>query len=777
MPLRKILFKPGVNKENTRYTNENGWYVSEKVRFRQGTPEKIGGWQQISGNTFLGVCRSLWNWVTLTYLNLMGVGTNLKYYIEQNGNYNDITPIRATTTLGVDPFTGNGTTTVTVTATSHGAITGDYVTFSGVTGTYASLLNAEYQLTKVSDNSYTITTASVVAAGATGGSAVVATYQINTGPAIQIPNIGWGAGGWGLGGWGTGTTSVDSLRVWSNANFGEDLVFGPRGGGLYYWDATSGLASRGVNVNTLGGTVTFTIASPCVATFSVLLAEGTAVQFSTTGTLPTGLSTATTYYLRNVDGATANLSATPTGALVSTVSTNTINNNPFALTASTTVTVTDTSHGQSTGALVTFSGAVDIGGVGTNVTAAVLNQQFTITVTGANTYTITLPVTPNATAIAGSPGGGAAVVATYQSGTHSVSLLVDVPTLQNYILVSDTSRFVLLFGTTDYGSAILDPMLIRWGNQESVVDWVPSTLNQAGSVRLSHGSEIITALQTRQEIVVFTDSSIYSLQYVGAPVVWSSQLLGDNISIPSQNAAVIASGKVYWMGVDKFYVYDGRVQTLRCDLRRHIFGNFNLNQNQQVFAGTSEGFNEVWWFYCTANSDTVDAYVVYNYAEDVWYYGTMARTAWIDSGLRDYPVAATYSYNLVNHEYGVDDNQTGTLVPIEAYIESAEFDIDDGEHFGFVWRMVPDLTFQGSTAATPQVTMTMYGMNGSGSGFNTEAAKAVARTSTVTIEQFTNIIYTRIRGRQMIMKIASDGLGTTWQLGAPRIDIRPDGCR
>jgi hypothetical protein len=685
MPLKKILLKPGVNKENTRYTNENGWYVSEKVRFRQGTPEKIGGWAQISANTFLGVCRSLWNWVTLSFENLIGVGTNFKYYIARDGLYFDITPIRATTTLGTDPFTGNGTTTVTVTATSHGAITGDFVTFSGVTGTYASLLNAQYQIVVINANTYTITTASVVAAGATGGSAVVATYQINTGPAIQSPFFGWGSGTWGQGNWGVGVSVTDSLRIWSANNFGEDLVFGPRGGGLYYWDATNGVSTRGVNVNTLGGIVTFTIDTPCVATFSVLLAEGTAVQFSTTGALPTGLSTATTYYLRNVDGATANLSATPTGSIINTSGT--------------------------------------------------------------------------------------------QSGTHSVSLLVDVPTLQNYILVSDTSRFVMLFGTTDYGSAVLDPMLVRWGNQESVVDWVPSTLNQAGSVRLSHGSEIITALQTRQEIVVFTDSSIYSLQYVGAPVVWSSQLLGDNISILSQNASVVASGKVYWMGVDKFYVYDGRVQTLRCDLRRHIFGNFNLNQNQQVFAGTSEGFNEVWWFYCTANSDTVDAYVVYNYAEDVWYYGTMARTAWIDSGLRDYPVAATYSYNLVNHEYGVDDNQTGTPVPIEAYIESAEFDIDDGEHFGFVWRMVPDLTFQGSTAATPQVTMTMYGMNGSGSGFNTEASKAVARTSTVTIEQFTNIIYTRIRGRQMIMKIASDGLGTTWQLGAPRIDIRPDGRR
>lgn len=690
MPLRKILFKPGVNKENTRYTNENGWYVSEKVRFRQGTPEKIGGWQQISGNTFLGVCRSLWNWVTLTYLNLMGVGTNLKYYIEQNGTYNDITPIRATTTLGTDPFTGNGTTTVTVTATSHGAITGDYVTFSGVTGTYASLLNAQYQLTKVSDNSYTITTASVVAAGATGGSAVVATYQINTGPAIQTPNIGWGAGGWGLGGWGTGTTSVDSLRVWSNANFGEDLVFGPRGGGLYYWDATSGLASRGVNVNTLAGNVTLTIASPCVMTFAsapaLAVVVGTPIRLATTGSLPTGLNTTTTYYIINYDATTltCNLATSPTGTAINTSGT--------------------------------------------------------------------------------------------QSGTQSL-VLMDVPTVQNYIIVSDAYRFVILFGTQDYGSTTQDPMLIRWSDQESVTDWAPSAINQAGSIRLSHGSEIVTAIQTRQEIVVWTDSSLYSLQYLGAPFVWGTQLLGDNISIVSQNAAAIGSGVVYWMGVDKFYMYDGRIQTLNCDLRRHVFGDINTDQYEQVFASTNEGFNEIWWFYCSSSSSTVDRYVVYNYLERIWYYGSMARTAWIDSGLRDYPQAATYSNNLVNHEFGVDDNTSGTPAPIEAYIESAEFDIEDGQNFGFVWRMLPDLTFQGSSATTPQVTMTLYGMNGSGSGLNQEVAKSVARTSTAVIEQFTNIIYTRVRGRQMIMKVGSDGLGTTWQLGAPRIDVRMDGRR
>jgi hypothetical protein len=306
---------------------------------------------------------------------------------------------------------------------------------------------------------------------------------------------------------------------------------------------------------------------------------------------------------------------------------------------------------------------------------------------------------------------------------------------------------------------------------------VPSPLNQAGSLRLSHGSEIVTVLQTRQEIVVWTDSSLYSLQYLGPPDVWGSQILGDNISIASPNAIAIASGVIYWMGVDKFYVYSGRVQTLRCDLRRFIFSDLNANQIAQVYAGTNEGFNEVWWFYPSANSTQNDRYVVYNYVEDIWHYGTIGRTAWIDSGLRDYPIAATYNYNLVNHEQGLDDNETGTALPINAYIESAEFDIEDGQNFGFIWRMVPDLTFEGSTANTPQVTMTLYGMNGSGSGLNQEASKAVARTSTVTIEQFTNIIYTRIRGRQMIMKIESNQLGTAWQLGAPRIDIRMDGRR
>ena len=690
MPLQKILFKPGVNKENTRYTTEGGWYECDKVRFRQGNPEVIGGWTRISANTFLGVCRSLWNWITLAGQNLVGVGTNLKFYIEQGGNYNDITPLRATVTINTDPFAGNGTTTVTVTDTAHGCGTGDFVTFSGATGTYASTFNAEFQVTVLTADTYTITTGSVIAAGTYGGSSVVAAYQLNVGPAVEAPLVGWGAGGWGLGTWGNGASTAVSIQLWNQINYGEDLVYGPRGGGIYYWDATNGVATRGVALNTLGGTVSFTNSAvtgvPTVVTSTVLYTENAAIQFSG-GSLPTGITAGTTYYVFQADGLTFNL-LDSAGTEVSTTST----------------------------------------------------------------------------------------------GTGSVSLIVDIPTVVNSLTVSDASRFIIAFGCNDYGFSTIDPLLIRWSGQDDPYNWTPDATNQAGFTRLSHGSQIITTIQTRQEIVVFTDSSIYSLQYLGPPYVWAPQLLGDNISIQSPNAAVIASGIVYWMGVDKFYSYDGRVQTLNCDLRRYIFQDLNQDQNDQIFGSTNEGFNEVWWFYCSANSTAIDRYVVYNYLEKIWYYGTMARTAWLDSGLRNYPIAATYNYNLVDHENGINNNETATTVAIDAYIGSSEFDIGDGHNFGFIWRVLPDLTFQNSTTSptgsAASATMTLYGLANSGSGVTSTASQPVAKGSTYVItEEFTGQIYTRLRGRQMIFRIGSNQINTAWQLGAPRIDIRPDGRR
>ena len=615
MPLQKITFAPGTNKENTRYTNEGKWYDADKIRFRQGNPETIGGWARISNSVFLGVCRSLWNWITLGSLNLIGVGTNLKFYIEQGGVYNDITPLRGTATL-VDPFsTVNLSTTVTVTDVDNGCATGDFVTFSGATAVGGLTLNGEYQVTVVDADTYTIVSATAATSTAgPGGGTVTADYQISVGPEFQVPLVGWGAGGWGNGTWGTGETSDIALRIWSQINFGEDLIFNPRGGGVYYWTAADGLNTR----------------------------------------------------------------------------------------------------------------AVDLASVGD----------------------------------------------------------ADTPVIANSVTVSDTSRFVIVFGTNDpyaISPEQLDPMLIRWSDQENPLVWVPAITNQAGSIRVSHGSQIITAIQTRQEIVVFTDSAVYSMQYLGPPYVWGSQLLGDNFSIYGQNAVALASGVVYWMGVDKFYMYDGRVQTLNCDLRRYIFNDINQTQNLQVFASTNEGFNEIWWFYCSAGSDAVDRYVVYNYLEKVWYYGTMARTAWLDSGLRNYPIAATYSRNIVNHEIGLNDNETGTETALDAYISSSEFDIGDGHNFGFVWRVLPDLTFGESTNdgnTAPQVTMTLYGLTNSGSGVTSSAGAGVVSSSNYVItEEFTGQIYTRLRGRQMIFKIGSNQLNTAWQLGAPRIDIRPDGRR
>ena len=548
MPLQKVLFKPGVNKENTRYTTEGGWYEADKVRFRQGNPEVIGGWQPFSAATYQGVCRSLWNWVTLGGDNLIGVGTNLKFYLNQGGLYYDITPIRDTVTL-TNPFnTTNTSTTVLVTDTSHGCVTGDFVTFSGATAVGGLTLNGEFQVTVLTANTYNITAPSQATSTAgPGGGTVTTAYQINVGPAIPVPLVGWGAGAWGspppvappstVGTWGYGLTSSSALRLWNQVNYGQDLVYGPRTGALYYWDATDTVSTRGVLLNSLGGTVSFTNASPTLVTSTILYTEGAALQFSG-GSLPTGVSAGVTYNVFQVNGLTFNL--------------------------------------------------LDSSGNEVN---------------------------------------------TSSSGTGSVSQIMDVPTVQNNFTVSDISRFLITFGCNDYGSTVLDPMLIRWSAQDDVYNWTPDPTNQAGFTRLSHGSEIVTTVQTRQEIVVFTDSSIYSLQYLGPPYVWAPQLLGDNISIMSPNSAVIASGIVYWMGVDKFYVYDGRVQTLNCDLRRFVFGDLNQEQALQVFSGTNEGFNEVWWFYCSGSSTTVDRYVIYNYLEKIWYYGTMSRTAWLDSGL------------------------------------------------------------------------------------------------------------------------------------------------
>jgi len=700
MTLKKLVLAPGINRENTRYTNEGKWYESDKIRFRQGTPEKIGGWTRASDITFNGVCRSLWNWVTLGGNNLIGVGTNTNFYISSGGAYYDITPFRSQETL-TNPFgTTNGSPLVEVTDAGGGFEDGAYVTFYGGTTVGGLLIQGAYQITTTSSSTYTITALVNATSSTTGGGTVYALYSINPGPAFVVPLVGWGAGAWGGGVWGVGESTVDSLRLWSQNNFGEDLIFGPRGGGIYYWDASLGLQPV---------TFTATVASPTVITAGTAIPNGTPIRFSQNpgATLPTGIEPGKIYYVRSVTPTTFNISATFTGALI------------------------------------------NVSGAGTG-TSSILSNAYDLSTFGGAT---------------------------------------DVPTHQNQILVSDISRFVFALGCTDYASTVLDPMLIRWCDQEDPYNWTPAATNQAGFLRLSRGSEIVAAVQSRQEILVWTDAALYSLQYVGAPIVWSAQLVGENISIAGQNSVAYANGVSYWMGKDKFYKYDGRTQSLRCDIRRYIFDNINTSQYTQVAAGTNEGFNEVWWFYSSVGVTQNDKYVIYNYMEDVWYYGDMSRSAWLDSGLRNFPLAATFNNLLVNHEDGMDNNEGSTPLPIHAYVTSSEFDLDDGHNFIFVWRVLPDITFQNSTAANPSATLYLLPLKNSGSGYNvnpaTDANHSVAnnssasitRTVVLPVEQYTGQIFTRVRGRQMAMKIESTGLGVTWQVGSIRIDTRPDGRR
>ena len=627
MPLQKLQFRPGVNREGTDYSNEGGWYDCDKIRFRSGFPEKIGGWGQVSANQFLGICRNLWNWVDLSGNNFIGVGTNVKYYIYAGGSYNDITPVYATSTSAT--LTTNGTTTVTVTDSAYNPSVGDYFFFGGTYTIGGYIFTGEYVITAI--NPSTNTYQFVIPTTASSGSGTVTIkYGYPTGGSTYTVGTGWGSGPYG-GFYGTGSSKNTGwgsaatlgvgiqLRLWSSDNYGQDLALAPRGGPVYYWQDVNGVGTRAITL--------------------------------------------------------ASLSSNPTY----------VPNNTYQV-----------------------------------LTAPI--QQFLICF-GANSY---VPGTPNTP---------------------------------------------------------FNPLLVRWSNQADPTNWVPTLTNQSGEFPLSNGSQIIGARSTRQEILVWTDTALYSMQYIGTPYIWGFQILMDNISIMSPNAMITVNNVTYWMGTSKFYIYSGTVQTLPCSVRQYVFGNLNTDQSFQVFAGANEGYNEVWWFYCSKNSTQIDSYVIYNYLDQVWYYGSLGRTAWIQNGIEQYPVAADYNGRLLNHEFGVDDNSTNVTLPIDAYIQSSDFDIGDGHNFGFVWRILPDVNFNGSNVNAPSVTMTVKPRQNSGTPYGAADNPAVTSSnnygysSVYNVQQFTGQVYTRLRGRQMAFRIESTGIGVNWQLGSPRIDIRPDGRR
>jgi hypothetical protein len=837
MPLQKLAFRPGTNRESTNYGNEGGWWQTNKVRFRSGMPEKIGGWVKDAGplnatlapptGTLWGVCRSLWNWITLSGYNLLGLGTNLKYYI-QNGNggtFYDVTPLTGippvAITVASNAFTttasSSGTNryvTVTCNVAGYGGQTGDFVTISGVAsavnGIPAANLNAEFQMTYVNSSTFTIevyvASTVTVTAGTTG--AAVFAFQISTGGDVFTIGLGWGAGGWGGS---TGPASTTTLN-----------------GAL----TTVGNTILSAAIDNAVTTISVASTAILAASGSVLIDSEIISYSGVTATTLTGCTRATSGSIAATHVAATGVIQYATSTINVTDATTFASTGTFAV-GGEVISYSGKTSTSFTGCVRGYAGYVTAHADGASV------AQYAATATGwgsaapaglgvgvqlrtwsESNYGQNLVFNPRGGAIYywvvdSNPTifNRAQVISASNNNTQNSVAYWDAdstcPTVCNFVLVSDSSRFTIAFGTNDptgtYATTALDPMQIRWSDQENLLMWTPAVTNQAGDYRLSHGSSIITAQQTRQEILVFTDSAIYSMQYLGPPYVWSFQILGDNISIAGPNAVASATNITYWMGLDQFYMYSGRVEILPSTLREYVFTDINRTQSFQFMSGTNEGYNEVWWQYCSTNSNVIDRYVIYNYKDNVWYYGdwdnyagaNQGRTAWLDSALRASPMATTYgaagaSTNamLVYHENGVDDGTVNPSVPIVANVQSSDFDIGEGNNFGFVWRLIPDLTFDGSNVNTPTAYFTAIPRNFPGSAYSPSNNPAVTSAQnyqnqiTYNIQQFTQQVYVRIRGRQMAFKVSSgttgnslDGLGVQWQLGAPRIDIRPDGRR
>jgi hypothetical protein len=618
MALTKLTFRPGFNRELTSYTNEGGWVDGDRVRFREGYPETIGGWARQSNTTFLGRCRALINWSSLTGVNMIGVGTHLKYYVDRSGTKFDITPIRATSGAGDVTFSATtGSSVVTVSHTAHGAQENDFVTFSAAAGlggnVTAGVLNQEYQIFNlVNANSYQIVVSVVATAGDSGdgGASTVGTYQIATGLPTSFRGDGWGADSWGSGGWGAGATSLipgERLRLWSHTTYGEDLIINPRGGGLYYWDFSLGFTNnRAVSISAMMGAD-------------------------------------------------------------------------------------------------------------------------------------------------------------------------EVPAECNIVRLSEQDRHVLAFGCTPLGGGTIDPLLIRFSAQENFLDWDPTTTNTAGDLRISSGNQIVAVEQTSQQMLVLTESSAHALQFVGPPFTFGIREVANGLSVAGPNCAVSANGVVYWMGLGEFYAYDGTVRQIPCSIKEYVFGTtFDSDLRDMVFAAHNSSFSEIWWFYPDFDFQDCSRYAVYNYQQDLWYYGTMRRSAWMDRGVSSNPVAAGFDGYLYSHESGTADGSQNPPVSIFPFVQSSPVDLGDGDQFMFVSRLLPDLTFRSSTG-TPQAVMTLSAQNFPGAASFGAAPSTISRTVEVPVEQFTDQAHVRLRGRSMALRVSSSRAGTAWRLGSPRVEVRTDG--
>ena len=711
MPLTKLQFKPGIISDITSYSNEGGFVDGDKVRFRFGFPEKFGGWSKYTTSTYQGTARRLHNWVSLDGSDFLGVGTELKYYIEEGQTFNDITPIRNTTSAGDVTFAAtNGSATITVTDPAHGANENDFVTFSGAASLggniTAAVLNAEYKIVSlVSSNTYLIT-ATATANGSdsgNGGSSVVGTYQLNTGLNTTVGGTGWGAGQW------SGTTS-GALSTQLNEALDD--------------------SETAVDVDDETGMNTAN---------DVILVDNELMLVSAT-----------------TDDNTMTVTRGHSGTAAATHADNTL-----VRLAVGNVLATDDFVGWGSAASITVPGAQ-------------------IRLWSHDNFGEDLILNPR-------DGGVFYWDRTNGLGTRAVELSTtsgtktSVPQIAKQVLVSDQDRHVIAFGcdgfggssTATQGSGVQDPLLIRFSSQENPIDWFPTATNTAGDLRLGGGSTFVQAVETKQQILCFTNKTLHAMKFIGPPFTFGLQELSKNITIASPSAAIAIEDTVFWMGSDTFYAYaGGQTQQLPCTVKEKVFLDFNFEESSKVHAGVNSEFSEILWFYPTASSTEVDAYVAYNYLEKVWYYGTLARQAWLDRGIRSLPLATGGQY-LYNHEVGYDDDGSA----MTSFIESAPMDIGDGEKFLFLKRVIPDITFNGSTSATPDVSFTMKTRDFPGDTFDQTTSSTTQRTATSPVEQFTEKLDYRLRGRSFALRVDSTSLGTKYKLGSPRIDIREDGRR
>ena len=761
MPLTKIQFRPGVNRETTSYGDENGWFNSDLIRFRKGRPEKMGGWERLSSNTINGTGRSLHVWAALDGSKFMGLGTESKVYIEEGGGYYDITPIRSTATLGANPLkTGTaGTAVVTVTAAAHGAVTGDFVTFSGATttdGITAAQLNTEHEVTVVDSNSYQITTAGACSSGGTagGGSAVIANYQINTGLNTVVTGTGFGAGLWsGL--------STGYSQTTLNDSGGIDAS-------VTSFTLTSAAAFE-TAATTTSANLTILSSSVPVADSSGFPAKGTLLIGSEKIRYGTNVSNVFGDLTRADDGTTAATSSS--GDAVTFVGLMLIGSELIQYTGKSTHTInagvvrgvrgtTAAAHADG----VDVKEANDFIGWGDSSSTAANTgsniRLYTQDNWGEDLIFNVYDGTPYYWDKTLGLGSRATDLAS-QSGAS------DAPTITRRIMVSGADRHVVCFGCNPLGESAQDLLMVRWSDQEDPADWTPTATNTAGSQRISSGSEIISAQKTRQEMLIWTDTALHAMRFTGPPFTFGFSMLANNVSIIGPNAVTTVGDKVFWMDRENFYVYTGRVQVIPCTLLRYVFDDINLEQSFKCFAASNKMFDEVFWFYPTADSTEIDSYVKFNFTENTWDLGTLSRTAWVDYGIHDNPRAsgiASGTNFVYVHETG-DDNDGD---PMTSFIESADFDIGDGEQFMFVSRLVPDIDITSSDAEA-SVNYILKTRNYPGDSLTTNSTNAVTAT--------TQQAFLRSRSRQIALRVESSTTDITWTMGDLRLDFRPDGRR